>query len=104
MKWLIISLLLSATASNVLAVHPGQTIIYDGGDAGPVAFSGRQHRQTCSQCHNPQAFPRMQQGAVPITMADIDAGLLCGLCHNGREAFASRDHCQRCHQPPRDQP
>lgn len=99
MRILIFALLLVATAiGTALAVYPSQTITYAGGGAGPVAFSGRHHSQPCSGCHNQQTFPRMQQGAVTITMAAIDKGLLCGSCHNDRQAFASKDNCQRCHQ------
>jgi len=99
MRYAIIILLLSALATgSALAVYPGQTITFAGKEAGPVAFSGRQHGQPCSRCHNPHVFPRMQQGAVTITMADIVEGRLCGSCHNGHQAFASKDNCQRCHQ------
>ncbi len=99
MRYIIIGLLLSALAAGTaLAVYPKQTITFAGGEAGPVVFRGQQHRQPCSSCHNPQTFPRMQQGAKTITMATIDEGRLCGSCHNGRQAFASRDNCQRCHQ------
>ena len=98
-RYATIILLLSALAvGTALAVYPSQTITFDGGQAGPVAFSGRDHGQPCSRCHNSQTFPRMQQGAVDITMTAIDEGLLCGSCHNGRQAFASQDNCQRCHQ------
>jgi c(7)-type cytochrome triheme protein len=96
-------LLLLSTAGFALAVWPGQTITFDGGGAGAVAFSGEIHRQPCSTCHNQELFPRMQKGATPITMEAIDAGRLCGSCHNGEQAFASRDNCLRCHQENQDQ-
>ncbi len=99
MRILAIGLLLTALAvGTALAVYPSQTITFAGGEAGPVAFSGRAHGQPCSRCHNRQAFPRMQQGAVTITMSAIDEGRLCGSCHNDRQAFASPNNCQRCHQ------
>lgn len=99
MRYAMIVLLLSTlAASTALAVYPNQTITFAGGGAGPVAFSGRHHSQPCSRCHNQQTFPRMQQGTVTITMEAIDKGQLCGSCHNGRQAFASKDNCQRCHQ------
>lgn len=101
MRLVMIGLLLSALAAGTaLAVYPGQTITFAGGGAGAVAFSGQHHRQPCSRCHNRELFPRMQQGEVTITMKAIDGEHLCGSCHNGREAFASRDNCQRCHQQP----
>lgn len=101
MRTLFIGLLLTTTTAGVaLAVYPGQTITFAGGSAGAVVFSGKHHRQPCSSCHNRELFPRMQQGKVTITMKAIDGGHLCGSCHNGRDAFASRDNCQRCHQQP----
>ncbi|OEU62081.1 MAG: hypothetical protein BA870_11155 [Desulfuromonadales bacterium C00003094] len=99
MRSLVIGPLLTALAvGTALAVYPSQTITFAGGEAGPVAFSGRDHGQPCSRCHNQQTFPLMQQGEVTITMAAIDKGRLCGSCHNGRQAFASPNNCQRCHQ------
>lgn len=95
---MIVFLLSTLAAGTALAVYPNQTITFAGGGAGPVAFSGRHHSQPCSRCHNQQTFPRMQQGAVTITMEAIEKGQLCGSCHNGRQAFASKDNCQRCHQ------
>jgi c(7)-type cytochrome triheme protein len=94
---LVLSLILS-TAGFAQAVWPGQTITFDGGGVGPVPFSGETHRQPCSTCHNNEIFPRMQKGATPITMEAIDAGRLCGSCHNGEQAFAGPDNCHRCHQ------
>jgi c(7)-type cytochrome triheme protein len=99
MKIFFLALLLQLSTSGfALAVWPGQIITYEDGDAGPVAFSGETHRQPCSTCHNRELFPRMQKGATPISMDAIDAGRLCGSCHNGEQAFASPDNCRRCHQ------
>jgi c(7)-type cytochrome triheme protein len=101
MKTLIIGLLLSALAVGTsLAVYRSQSITYSGGGAGTVVFSGEHHSQPCSSCHNAEIFPRMQQGATPITMKTIDEGKLCGTCHNGNQAFASQGNCQRCHDQP----
>jgi c(7)-type cytochrome triheme protein len=61
-----------------------------------VAFSHSSHseRYACSRCH-PEPF-RMKKGTTGITMERLYKGDLCGSCHNGKEAFSSKD-CTRCH-------
>ena len=62
----------------------------------PARFDHASHakRSTCSECH-PNVF-LMQAGGAHITMRDINNGLYCGACHNGKKAFSSSD-CNRCH-------
>jgi c(7)-type cytochrome triheme protein len=31
-------------------------------------------------------------------MSDMDKGVSCGACHNGKEAFASSGDCAKCHK------
>ena len=66
----------------------------------PATFPHLAHRVTfrCYACHN-QIFPMKEEGAKPITMQDINNGKSCGVCHNGRIAFAGDDlgTCSRCH-------
>lgn len=100
MKLFLIGLLLLAATGTALAVYRSQSITYSGGGAGAVVFSGEHHSQPCSNCHNPEVFPQMQQGATPITMKAIGDGNLCGSCHNGSQAFSSQGNCQRCHDQP----
>jgi len=67
---------------------------------GTVTFSGSEHKEaglSCKDCHNSNVFPKMKQGTVTITMAEIYAGKYCGVCHNGKRAFAPKDNCTRCH-------
>ena len=98
----LVLLLTMVLAAPAFAVQPGQSLTYEGGGAGPVIFSGKDHRQPCSTCHNRNLFPRMEKGATPITMEALYAGQLCGSCHNGEQAFASRGHCARCHEGYKD--
>ena len=42
----------------------------------------------------------MKQGTIKITMEEIYAGRLCGVCHNGQRAFAPAGNCNRCHTKP----
>lgn len=52
----------------------------------------------CYACHD-QIFPMKEDGIKPITMQDISNGKSCGVCHNGKIAFAGDDlgTCSRCH-------
>ncbi len=52
-------------------------------------------RNTCKDCH-PEVFI-MKKGAHRMTMADINQGRFCGVCHNGKRAFSS-DICNACHE------
>ena len=82
------------------AVGPGKTLEFKGSPMGTVIFDGTAHKNaglTCSDCHNPEVFPKMKQGTVKITMNDLYAGRFCGRCHNGKKAFIIKDNCTRCH-------
>jgi len=52
-------------------------------------------RNTCRDCH-PGVFV-MKKGLNKMTMEDINKGLSCGVCHNGKRAF-SADNCTACHE------
>lgn len=71
----------------------------------PVLFKHWTHRSkyTCRLCHVDLGFA-MEAGATGIKQEDNVAGLYCGACHNGKEAFPSSQvsgrpvqHCNRCH-------
>ena len=56
-------------------------------------------RYRCKACHMEVFEPRA--GANRITMTDIAEGRRCGVCHDGRTAFAAQfGSCDRCHVPP----
>lgn len=63
-----------------------------------VAFPHSAHTRwlTCGNCH-PAIFP-LKRGAEPtvVTMAKIQAGEQCGVCH-GKVAFGVSEECARCH-------
>lgn len=70
-------------------------------NAGKVIFSHTKHLKkknakspniSCKACHN----DNMKKG-VHYTMAQMDQGKSCGLCHNGRKAFALAK-CTACHK------
>jgi len=86
-----------------LAVSSGKVLEFNSGPMGKVIFDGKVHQEAgaiCKDCHNDQMFPKMKQGTVKITMEEIYAGRLCGVCHNGKRAFAPADNCSRCHTKP----
>ena len=62
-----------------------------------VTFSHGPHTAwlACATCH-PAIFPLRQAKPTVITMAKIQAGQYCGVCH-GRVAFSARADCSRCH-------
>jgi c(7)-type cytochrome triheme protein len=76
-------------------------ITYTTTDAGKVIFSHKVHLQkktrtgpnfNCKACHN----SKMEKN-VRYTMADMDKGKSCGMCHNGTTAFALAK-CTQCHK------
>jgi c(7)-type cytochrome triheme protein len=87
-----------------LAVPAGKTLEFKNSSLGTVKFDGEVHKKAaanCKECHNDGMFPKMKQGTVKITMEQIYAGKLCGVCHNGKKAFEAKGNCQRCHIPPK---
>ncbi|MEW6108300.1 MAG: cytochrome c3 family protein [Nitrospirota bacterium] len=89
-----------AFVGSALAVPPGKTVEYAGGGFGKVVFDGKSHADKglkCNDCHT-KIF-QMKKGEK-ITMADMNAGKNCGVCHNGEKAFKSSDaaDCSKCHK------
>lgn len=103
-KILVLSLLaVPLLAATALAVSPGTVIEFNKSPLGKVLFDGKAHKEAgavCKDCHNDQMFPKMKQGTVKITMEEIYAGRLCGVCHNGKRAFGTQGNCSRCHLKP----
>jgi len=96
----LILLVAVAFVGSAFAVGSGKTIEYAGGSSGKVVFDGKAHGDTgakCADCH-PKIFP-MKKGAS-ITMADMNSGKNCGVCHSGEKAFKSSDaaNCGKCHK------
>ena len=94
----IVTVLVSAGVA--LAVPSGKVIEFNHSPMGAVKFDGKVHQEAgnkCKDCHNQEMFPKMKQGNVAITMEEIYAGRLCGVCHNGQRAFDAKGNCNRCH-------
>jgi c(7)-type cytochrome triheme protein len=92
---------LTLVANTTFAVSSGKTIEFKGSPVGVVTFDGATHQKavtSCKDCHKEGLFPKMKQGTVKITMKEIYAGNLCGVCHNGKKAFEAKANCERCHK------
>lgn len=95
---IVATLFLSSAAA--LAVPADKTLEFNSSPMGVVKFDGTVHKNAgmkCKDCHNSDMFPKMKQGTIHITMDEIYAGKLCGVCHNGKRAFAAEGNCARCH-------
>jgi len=67
-------------------------------DAGEASFSHEIHLGMfkCADCHT-GIFP-FKAGAKHASMAEMETGKSCGTCHNGKEAFAVKGDCAKCHK------
>lgn len=90
-------------AATAFAVPGGKVIEFNKSPMGKVLFDGDKHKNagaSCKECHTDGMFPKMKQGTVKISMEEINAGNLCGFCHNGKRAFGTAGNCARCHIKP----
>lgn len=64
----------------------------------PATFSHAFHTQAygCKDCHT-KTFP-YKTVVGKATMDDMVKGKSCGVCHNGKDAFASSSDCDKCHK------
>ena len=64
----------------------------------PATFSHAFHTQaySCKDCHT-KTFP-YKTVVGKATMEDMGKGKSCGVCHNGKDAFASTGDCDKCHK------
>ncbi len=83
----------SSSAQNVLNLDVEMTV--EGYEQMTVTFPHEAHTKwlTCAICHD--GIYQMKKGANPTTMAKINAGESCGVCH-GKVAFSLKA-CGRCH-------
>ena len=88
-------------AGNAGAVPPGFTLEFDGNGEGKVTFSGAAHSERakphCADCHM-ELFDVSR--SAQITRADHKRRQFCFVCHDGKQAFAARQNCDRCHVEP----
>ncbi|PLX82999.1 MAG: cytochrome C [Desulfuromonas sp.] len=87
-------------AAVAFAAPPGKVLEFNKSPMGTVLFDGQKHKDAgaiCKDCHNKDMFPKMKQGTINITMEELYAGRLCGVCHNGERAFGTKGNCTKCH-------
>lgn len=100
LQFFLILFITLAFAGSGFAVPPGKTVEFAGGPAGKVIFDGKIHGDKglkCTDCH-PKIFPMKKD--TKFTMAEINEGKYCGVCHNGQRAFKSSEqaNCEKCHK------
>ena len=88
-------------AGPARAVPPGFTLEFDGNGEGKVTFSGKVHspdaKPHCADCH--MALFDVSRSSQ-ITRADHRRKQFCFVCHDGEQAFAAKQNCDRCHVEP----
>ncbi|MBM4146694.1 MAG: hypothetical protein FJ240_10570 [Nitrospira sp.] len=96
-----------AFMGSAMAVLPGKTVEYEGGDAGKVVFSGDIHGPKaglkCADCH-PKPFG-MKKGDFKMTKEEHANADFCGKCHDGKEhngkaifSQSAEENCGKCHK------
>jgi c(7)-type cytochrome triheme protein len=99
---LLILVVAVAFVGNAMAVSPGKTVEYAGGEQGKVVFNGDTHGMKqgmkCPDCH-PKPFA-MKKGSFKMTKEEHGKPDLCGKCHDGTKAFSQSDaaSCGKCHK------
>ena len=53
------------------------------------------HKLKCGDCHYRIYTTTAQR--KDVTMAEMQKGQSCGVCHNGQRAFDVKGHCNSCH-------
>ena len=78
----------------------GGDIVYEVKRVGNVLFSHDTHVTTlaidCKGCH-PGIFPQDRTESKRATMAQMRRHVSCGVCHNGKNAFDTKENCYVCH-------
>jgi c(7)-type cytochrome triheme protein len=84
-----------------LSALPDDSTLRTGQESpGQVVFSHASHGEApCATCHVSGRFSILKAVAPRPTMGEAAHGVdRCGLCHDGRKAFAIED-CESCHAP-----
>lgn len=84
-------------------------LTFDKAKLGAVKFPHKKHADmvTCAPCHEGEKPLFAQKMTGGFKMADMYAGKVCGVCHNGKEmavgkdkkvVFAAKGACTKCHK------
>ncbi len=78
----------------------GGDITFNVSGAANVVYSHDDHVSRhgikCGECH--YRIFKTVEGHQKTTMADMEKGLSCGACHNGKGAFSVKTKCNSCHR------
>jgi c(7)-type cytochrome triheme protein len=80
-------------------MKPPKEMRFKSGNINDAVFSHAFHLEmmfTCKECHT-RIFP-YKAGRKHATMADMEKGKSCGVCHNDRDAASVIGNCDRCHK------
>jgi len=83
-----------------LIVIAQPAVKYAGKTMGQVTFEHKHHlahKLKCDDCH-PKIFPQRKAGGNKITMAAINQGKFCGVCHAAKGRAFAATNCARCHK------
>lgn len=77
--------------------HPIKEVKFKAANVKDVKFSHSEHLSMykCSDCHT-GTFPA-KSGNKPVSMAEMQKGKSCGVCHDGKAAFTVSGNCDSCH-------
>ena len=96
---LAVMLLVLILASSGFGRVGGGDVLYPLKKGGNVTFSHENHVAgvglSCTACH-PTPYVTSKRHSH-TTMADMQKGKSCGLCHDGKQAFSVKGDCQKCH-------
>lgn len=100
LRWIVLTSVILCSSLPVMALDI-KDVTFTTDNAGKVVFSHSSHLKkksakapniSCKACHNDS----MKKG-VRYTMAQMEKGKSCGMCHNGKRAFALAK-CSVCHK------
>ncbi|NWF76257.1 MAG: hypothetical protein HXY53_06740 [Nitrospirae bacterium] len=97
-----------AFIGSAMAVLPGKSIEFAGGEAGKVIFKGDTHGakqgMKCNDCH-PKPWAT-KKGSFKMTKEDHGKTDYCGKCHDGQKAFSQSTEadCGKCHMKAEEAP
>lgn len=89
---------LGFAATDIQAAKPGKVVFTPAG-ADPVTFDHETHKaMKCNECHT-KIF-KMKKGNFKMNKEDHAKGVFCGVCHDGKKAFAQTTEadCSKCHK------
>jgi c(7)-type cytochrome triheme protein len=93
---------LAAAPTSSLRLPPDRVYDKSKDSPGPVVFSHKSHVEIadnkCTGCH-PAPF-KMLHPAGRMTHDELNAGRLCGACHDGKTASGVEESCEHCHLAP----